>query len=146
MHLMDSLNRILREWIFSQPPLLSAMVRAIYRSTHDINLVGKAVPVLLKEHEFWNSGNKAFPTGAASFNSTSFNFTFLNCAGVHRIVVQDAQAESYYLSRYYAMWDKPRPESSTIVSFWSLQVSHNNCVTVAVQNVRVDTTLLPLTG
>ncbi|KAK4794982.1 hypothetical protein SAY86_012976 [Trapa natans] len=73
----------------SQPPLLSAMVRAIYSCTHDIGLVQKTFPALLKEHEFWNSG-------------------------IHQVVVHDAQAESHYLSRYYAMWDKPRPESSTI--------------------------------
>ncbi|XP_031391278.1 probable trehalase isoform X2 [Punica granatum] len=73
----------------SEPPLLSAMVRAIYSRTHDINLVKKAIPVLLKEHGFWTSG-------------------------VHQIVVRDAHAESHCLSRYYAMWDKPRPESSTI--------------------------------
>ncbi|XP_031391279.1 trehalase-like [Punica granatum] len=82
----------------SQPPLLSAMVRAIYSRTHDINLVKKALPVLLKEHGFWTSG-------------------------VHQIVVQDAQAESHCLSRYYAMWDKPRPEALSIDKEFASNIS-----------------------
>ncbi|KAG6791566.1 hypothetical protein POTOM_000689 [Populus tomentosa] len=40
----------------SQPPLLSAMVYEIYNRTYDVELVRKALPALLKEHAFWNSG------------------------------------------------------------------------------------------
>ncbi|XP_030540312.1 probable trehalase isoform X2 [Rhodamnia argentea] len=72
----------------SQPPLLSAMIRAIYERTHDVEFVMKCLPALLKEHEFWTSG-------------------------LHQITIQDRQC-SHNLSRYYAMWDKPRPESFTI--------------------------------
>ncbi|XP_010055990.2 probable trehalase [Eucalyptus grandis] len=72
----------------SQPPLLSAMIRAIYEKTHDKEFVVKSLPALLKEHDFWTSG-------------------------LHQITVQDRDC-SHNLSRYYAMWDKPRPESSTI--------------------------------
>ncbi|XP_061965965.1 trehalase-like [Populus nigra] len=72
----------------SQPPLLSAMVYEIYNRTCDVELVRKALSALLKEHAFWNSE-------------------------IHKVTIQDAQGCNHNLSRYYAMWNKPRPESST---------------------------------
>ncbi|XP_010439094.1 PREDICTED: trehalase-like isoform X1 [Camelina sativa] len=71
----------------SQPPLLSSMVYEIYNVTKDEELVRKAIPVLLKEYEFWNSGK-------------------------HKVVIRDASGYDHVLSRYYAMWNMPRPESS----------------------------------
>ncbi|XP_013671498.2 trehalase [Brassica napus] len=71
----------------SQPPLLSSMVYEIYNVTKDEELVRKAIPVLLKEYEFWNSGK-------------------------HKVVIRDASGNDHILSRYYAMWNMPRPESS----------------------------------
>ncbi|XP_073285554.1 trehalase-like isoform X1 [Primulina huaijiensis] len=73
----------------SQPPLLSSMVMDVYNRTRDYKLVLKSLPALLKEHEFWNSG-------------------------MHKVMIQDAEGSSHTLCRYYAMWDKPRPESSNI--------------------------------
>ncbi|KAI8546163.1 hypothetical protein RHMOL_Rhmol07G0096200 [Rhododendron molle] len=73
----------------SQPPLLSSMVHDIYIRTGDIDLAKESLPALVKEHDFWNSG-------------------------VHRVVVRDAQGHNHTLSRYYAMWNEPRPESLTI--------------------------------
>ncbi|KAK2664312.1 hypothetical protein Ddye_002886 [Dipteronia dyeriana] len=73
----------------SQPPLLSAMVHAIYNRTGDMELVKKALPALLKEYQVWNSG-------------------------IHKVSIEDGEANNHILSRYYAMWNKPRPESSTI--------------------------------
>ncbi|KAM2938618.1 hypothetical protein FF1_038390 [Malus domestica] len=73
----------------SQPPLLSAMVHEIYKRTGNVELARKALPALMKEHEFWNSG-------------------------IHKVIVQDSEAQNHTLSRYYAMWNTPRPESSTI--------------------------------
>ncbi|KAG6497517.1 hypothetical protein ZIOFF_045418 [Zingiber officinale] len=73
----------------SQPPLLSAMVFDIYERTGDMEFVKQAVPLLLKEHKFWNSE-------------------------VHKVTVQDAQGHKHSLNRYNAMWDRPRPESGTI--------------------------------
>ncbi|XP_057967996.1 probable trehalase isoform X1 [Malania oleifera] len=73
----------------SQPPLLSAMIRAIYNRTADIEFVRKSLPALLKEYEFWRSD-------------------------IHEVTIQDAQGCIHHLSRYYAMWNKPRPESYTI--------------------------------
>uniref|UniRef100_A0A803L586 Trehalase n=1 Tax=Chenopodium quinoa TaxID=63459 RepID=A0A803L586_CHEQI len=72
----------------SQPPLLSSMIHEIYQRTGDKNLIKKALPALLKEHEFWNSG-------------------------IHKVTIHDSKGGSHNLSRYYAMWNKPRPESST---------------------------------
>ncbi|KAG2240367.1 hypothetical protein Bca4012_023248 [Brassica carinata] len=71
----------------SQPPLLSSMVYEIYNVTKDKELVRKAIPVLLKEYEFWNSGK-------------------------HKVVIRDPSGNDHILSRYYAMWNMPRPESS----------------------------------
>nr|DAD17965.1 TPA_asm: hypothetical protein HUJ06_019428 [Nelumbo nucifera] len=73
----------------SQPPLLSSMVLDIYLRTNDLEFVKKSLPSLVKEHGFWNSG-------------------------IHKVTIQDAQACTHTLNRYYAMWNKPRPESSTI--------------------------------
>ncbi|XP_057520441.1 probable trehalase [Amaranthus tricolor] len=73
----------------SQPPLLSSMIYEIYKRTSDINLVKKALPALLKEHKFWNSG-------------------------IHKVTIRDSSGCTHNMSRYYAMWNKPRPESSTI--------------------------------
>ncbi|XP_074315976.1 putative trehalase isoform X2 [Silene latifolia] len=72
----------------SQPPLLSSMVYEIYQTTGDMSLVKRALPALIKEHEFWNSG-------------------------IHKVTIHDSKGGSHVLSRYYAMWNKPRPESYT---------------------------------
>ncbi|GMN31402.1 hypothetical protein TIFTF001_003245 [Ficus carica] len=73
----------------SQPPLLSAMVCEIYKRTEDLDLARKSLPALLKEHQFWN-------------------------LGLHEVTIEDDQACDHTLSRYYAMWNMPRPESSTV--------------------------------
>ncbi|KAE9614049.1 putative alpha,alpha-trehalase [Lupinus albus] len=62
------------------------MIYEIYRSTGDIELVKRCLPALLKEHEFWNSE-------------------------IHKVTITDAQGCTHSLNRYYAMWNKPRPES-----------------------------------
>ncbi|KAE8694309.1 putative trehalase [Hibiscus syriacus] len=73
----------------SQPPLLSAMVYEIYNKTGDLDLVRKALPPLLKEYQFWNSE-------------------------IHTSIVHDAENRNHFVNRYYAMWNKPRPEASAI--------------------------------
>ncbi|GER34638.1 trehalase [Striga asiatica] len=73
----------------SQPPLLSSMVVDIYNETHDLEFVKFALPALLKEYEFWTSG-------------------------VHNVIVRDSKGSNQSLSRYYASWNQPRPESYTI--------------------------------
>ncbi|XP_042948876.1 probable trehalase [Carya illinoinensis] len=73
----------------SQPPLLSAMIHEIYHQTGDVQLVKKSLPSLVQEHHFWSSE-------------------------IHKVTIQDAQSYNHTLNRYYAMWNQPRPESSTI--------------------------------
>ncbi|KAL8150297.1 hypothetical protein V2J09_020105 [Rumex salicifolius] len=73
----------------SQPPLLSSMVCEIYKRTEDLDLVKKSFPALLKEYQFWNSG-------------------------IHKVIIQDSNGCNHSLSRYYAMWNKPRPEAFTV--------------------------------
>ncbi|KVH95295.1 Glycoside hydrolase, family 37 [Cynara cardunculus var. scolymus] len=73
----------------SQPPLLSSMVIEVYKQTSDTELVKIALPALIKEHNFWNSG-------------------------IHNVTIEDAHGTAHNLSRYYAMWNQPRPESCTI--------------------------------
>ncbi|XVF12917.1 hypothetical protein REPUB_Repub08aG0161400 [Reevesia pubescens] len=81
----------------SHPPLLSAMVYEIYNRTGDVELVRKALPPLLKEYQFWNSG-------------------------IHKVIICDAEHGNHSLNRYYAKWNKPRPESSTIDKGFSSKI------------------------
>ncbi|XP_044477018.1 probable trehalase isoform X1 [Mangifera indica] len=85
----------------SQPPLLSAMVHELYKQTGDLELVRKALPALLKEYQFWNTG-------------------------IHGVTIQDSRARSHKLSRYYAMWNKPRPESTTIDKAWASKLLNSS--------------------
>ncbi|KAK4338529.1 hypothetical protein RND71_043016 [Anisodus tanguticus] len=71
----------------SQPPVLAAMIVDIYNRTSDLDLVRRSLPALLKEYHFWNSG-------------------------IHKVTIQDAQGSHHSLSRYYAMWNKPRPDET----------------------------------
>ncbi|XP_068655699.1 probable trehalase [Aristolochia californica] len=72
----------------SQPPLLSSMILEIYKKTGDLALVKRAFPSLRKEHQFWISG-------------------------IHNLTIQDAHGYTHSMSRYFARWNQPRPESAT---------------------------------
>jgi alpha,alpha-trehalase len=74
----------------SQPPLLSAMVRAVYEATADRSLLSEALPLLVQEHDYWTFGDKAVQVAAADGSGGG---------GAHE------------LSRYWADWWEPRPES-----------------------------------
>lgn len=116
--------------IFSQPPLLSSMIHEIYQRTGDINLIKKALPALIKEHGFWNSGAhnltffcfflcllfSAFPVIFCLYWLLLLHYqNLLVMIGVHKVTIRDSEGCSHNLSRYYAMWNKPRPESATMV-------------------------------
>lgn len=73
----------------SQPPLLSMMIRAVYEKTHDKALLKRALPILLREHAFWTSEP-------------------------HEVRVRDKNGDEHRLSRFWAHWNSPRPESFTI--------------------------------
>ncbi|KAG0555208.1 hypothetical protein KC19_12G152100 [Ceratodon purpureus] len=73
----------------SQPPFLGRMVRAVFFATGDLSLANRALPLLLEEYKFWTRDP-------------------------YQVVVRDVQGREHKLSRYSALWDKPRPECSTI--------------------------------
>jgi neutral trehalase len=75
--------------LYSQPPLLSSMVLELYTATGDLDLLRRTFPSLLKEHSFWVSE-------------------------LHNVAIMDNDGCVHNLSRYQAMWNKPRPESATI--------------------------------
>ncbi|KAK9840623.1 hypothetical protein WJX81_004876 [Elliptochloris bilobata] len=68
------------------PPLLSRMVATLHAATGDLALVREAFPLLVTEHAYWTSAPKLVQVRGGS-------------GRVHR------------LSRYYAAWSRPRPES-----------------------------------
>ncbi|KXS13025.1 glycoside hydrolase family 37 protein [Gonapodya prolifera JEL478] len=69
----------------SQPPLLSQMVRIYVERTNDTSVLSRAIPLLIKEHEFWMT------------NRT--------------VNVTAADGKSYLLNRYNVNNNQPRPES-----------------------------------
>eukprot|EP00270_Netrium_digitus_P008533 TRINITY_DN2558_c0_g1_i5.p1 TRINITY_DN2558_c0_g1~~TRINITY_DN2558_c0_g1_i5.p1 ORF type:complete len:597 (-),score=60.28 TRINITY_DN2558_c0_g1_i5:501-2291(-) len=70
----------------SQPPLLSEMVRVVYEATEDKDLLARAIEILQREYKYWTQDP-------------------------HSVLVAGATGKIHRLSRYYALWDKPRPES-----------------------------------
>eukprot|EP00877_Chromochloris_zofingiensis_P005742 jgi/Chrzof1/15169/Cz09g30050.t1 len=70
----------------SQPPLLSGMVRSVVEAGNDTELMAAALPLLIREHHYWTTGDKL-------------------------VMVQAANGTVYNMSRYYANWTSPRPES-----------------------------------
>ncbi|KAB5580882.1 glycoside hydrolase family 37 protein [Coniochaeta sp. 2T2.1] len=68
----------------SQPPLLSQMIRAYVEYTNDTSILERAVPLLIKEHEFWMN---------------------------NRTIVVTKDGKNYTLNRYHVDNNQPRPES-----------------------------------
>lgn len=69
----------------SQPPLLSQMIRVYIEHTNDTSILKRAVPLLIKEHNFWTTNRSVSVT--APNNKT------------------------YTLNRYSVLNNQPRPES-----------------------------------
>ena len=68
----------------SQPPLLSAMVKTYVDYTNDTDILARAVPLLIKEHDFWMT---------------------------NRTVDVEKDGTTYTLNRYAVRNTQPRPES-----------------------------------
>ncbi|XDG10503.1 hypothetical protein ABKA04_010118 [Annulohypoxylon sp. FPYF3050] len=68
----------------SQPPLLTQMVKIYVDYTNDTNLVERALPLLIKEHDFWIK-NRTTPIRSGN--------------------------KTFYLARYGVQNTEPRPES-----------------------------------
>jgi hypothetical protein len=108
------------------------MVREIYSVTKDSRLLEEALPLLIREHNYWTSGYTVIIIMIA------FYFPFLcflprfggkKCqtfihwhlmvnftADPKQVTIVDGEGNKHYLSRYWADWRAPRPESFTIVS------------------------------
>ncbi|KAK0731519.1 glycoside hydrolase family 37 protein [Lasiosphaeris hirsuta] len=69
----------------SQPPLLSEMVRIYVEHTNDTSIVARALPLLIKEHNFWTTNRS--------------------------VSVTATDGKSYTLNRYSVSNNQPRPES-----------------------------------
>ncbi|KAK0734949.1 glycoside hydrolase family 37 protein [Lasiosphaeria miniovina] len=69
----------------SQPPLLSQMVRVYIEHTNDTSILERAVPLLIKEHDFWMT------------NRT--------------VDITAPDGKKYTLNRYHVQNNQPRPES-----------------------------------
>lgn len=65
--------------------MLSNMVLAVYEATQDDGFLAYALPLLVSEHDYWTSAPK-------------------------QVTVATADG-SHNLSRFYADWFAPRPES-----------------------------------
>ena len=65
--------------------MLSNMVLAVYEATQDDEFLAYAMPLLVSEHDYWTAAPKQVTVATAG--------------------------GSYNLSRFYADWFGPRPES-----------------------------------
>ncbi|KAJ2811828.1 hypothetical protein GGI24_006769, partial [Coemansia furcata] len=88
----------------SQPPMLTLMVKLYYEHTGDASFVAEALPLLQKEHAYWQANH-------------SVNVTKPDDSGI----VQ--------LSRYIVDTDQPRPESYTA----DYDLAHNATTDPAAQ-------------
>lgn len=69
----------------SQPPLLTEMVRVYVEYTNDTSILERAVPLLIKEHDFWMTNRS--------------------------VSVKGPNGKTYTLNRYSVNNNQPRPES-----------------------------------
>ncbi|KAL2018574.1 hypothetical protein VTK56DRAFT_616 [Thermocarpiscus australiensis] len=69
----------------SQPPLLTLMVKSYVDYTNDTSLLERAVPLLLKEYEFWTTNRS--------------------------VSITAPNGKTYTLNRYHVNNNQPRPES-----------------------------------
>ncbi|KAL4447493.1 hypothetical protein ABPG75_004712 [Micractinium tetrahymenae] len=70
----------------SQPPLLSQMVAAVHAAAPDRALLQRALAALVREHAYWTAAPK-------------------------QVLLRGPDGRCHALSRYYAAWEEPRPES-----------------------------------
>jgi alpha,alpha-trehalase len=92
----------------SQPPLLAAMVEAVWESTKDRNFLNKALPALDIELTWWRKAPRSSRISVSSLRRTCLsettppNTTSTSLKGHQR---------RFLVSRYCADWRQPRPES-----------------------------------
>jgi alpha,alpha-trehalase len=83
----------------SQPPLLAAMVSEVHAAAPDLGLLKRALGALRAEHAYWTSPPKLVAVSARPGR------------GKRRKEREESAPPHYLVSRYYASWDLPRPES-----------------------------------
>lgn len=70
----------------SQPPLLAMMVYSVFQATKDMVFLHRVMPAVYKELDWWRTGPRS-------------------------LTVAGPGGKQYHVSRYYADWVGPRPES-----------------------------------
>ncbi|CAK7565202.1 MAG: hypothetical protein SEPTF4163_003113 [Sporothrix epigloea] len=83
----------------SQPPLLSQMIRVYIEHTKDTSVLKRAVPLLIKEHEFWTNNRSVTVKGPNNKNYTLNRYSVLNNQPRPESYLEDyitASNESYY--------------------------------------------------
>ncbi|GIL86892.1 hypothetical protein Vretifemale_15069 [Volvox reticuliferus] len=97
----------------SQPPLLSAMVLALWNVSNDDSLLDDALPLLVKQHRYWNAGNKAVRVraGGQSKQEDDDGDGRDDRAGRSVKASHEGASEVFTLSRYHSDHYAPRPES-----------------------------------
>jgi alpha,alpha-trehalase len=93
----------------SQPPLLSPMVMAVWSAAGDDGILFEALPRLVAQHRYWNSGNKVVRVRACESREGDTLRVASNGPAVQDGC--DSVPEIFMLSRYHAELYKPRPES-----------------------------------
>lgn len=92
----------------SQPPLISAMVLAVWNASNDDSFLSDALPRLIAQHFYWTTGNKAIRICALRQNAHAY----IDARDTTRLDVEYHDgAEVFALSRYHAELYDPRPES-----------------------------------
>ena len=69
----------------SQPPVLSEMVRTYVAYTNDTSILARAIPTLIKEHNFWMQNRTVNITGADGNTYTLNQYVSVQGSSVKRI-------------------------------------------------------------
>jgi len=91
----------------SQPPFLTQMVNAYYSHTRDLVFLKMALPLLIKEYEFWMDTKEGDPS-SVQFSSIAHNVS--GCK--HTVTFTNKKSGArHILNRFYVDVKEPRPES-----------------------------------
>ncbi|KAK8655138.1 hypothetical protein V6N13_107728 [Hibiscus sabdariffa] len=126
-------NPQVRGWALEVHALWKNLSRKVSSSVHDHpdlhTLLPLSKPVIIpgsrfREVYYWDSywvirgllASKMYETAKAIVTNLIF---LLDTYGhvlneIHELIIRDTEQSDHSLNRYYAMWNKPRPESSTI--------------------------------
>ncbi|GIL51490.1 hypothetical protein Vafri_7467 [Volvox africanus] len=89
------------------------MVLAVWNASNDDSLLADALPQLVRQHRYWNTGNKAVRVRAGGLGKKEDDERD-GCDGIAGGSVKalnEGASEVFTFSRYYAELNEPRPES-----------------------------------